>query len=303
MGHAVQHRTGLTPDVEAADPARYPTILLESMADCYAGAFVRWAIDGHAPHLKLDTAARDAALDTLVTFRDPIGSTATAGDAHGDAFDRVSAFADGYQQGARLCADMTVHNRQFTVDQLASSPGAGTADQTLPAAIDAAGPDASQYFGGLVADAGRRWQPPDVRQTGGPPRCPDSGSTGQGPVAFCPTTNQVDVDTRGQLTDIHLDLGSQATDTLIASRFALAALLADGRSAIGAGRSVLCLVGAYTGQRLPAAALSVSDLDGVVQVLLNYDYASRDGVGAAVSTGFDRMMAFRTGFTGGPSAC
>jgi hypothetical protein len=122
-------------------------------------------------------------------------------------------------------------------------------------------------------------------------------------VAFCASTNEVDIDTQGQLTDIHLDLGGQATDTLIASRFALAALAAGGRSTAGAGQSALCLVGAYTGQQVRGAALSVGDLDGVVQVLLDYDYASRDGAGAPVGTGFDRMMAFRTGFTGGSSAC
>lgn len=301
MGHAVQHRTGLTPEAEAANPAAYPTILLESMADCYAGAFFRWAVDGHAPHLRLTAAARDAALDTLVTFRDPIGTTASSGDAHGDAFDRVSAFTDGYQQGATLCAGMNGPNRQFTLSELSGSANNGPVDQTLPAAIDAVMPDASQYFGSLVAGSGHQWRAPNVRQTGGGARCPDPGWAAQGPAAFCASSNEVDVATQGRLAAIHLNLGVPATDTLIASRYALAALAAVGQPT--SGRSVLCLVGAYTNQRVHGATLSVGDLDAVVQVLLDYDYASRDGTGTPIGTGFDRMMAFRTGFVGGSSAC
>ena len=109
------------------------------------------------------------------------------------------------------------------------------------------------------------------------------------------------MDTTGPLAAIHRDLGSPATDTLVASRYAVAALVADDRPT--AGGAVLCLVGAYTDQQVRGAALSVGDLDAVVQVLLDYDYASRDKTGAPIGTGFDRIMAFRAGFTGGSSAC
>jgi len=50
----------------------------------------------------------------MVAFRDPVGTTQTAQGAHGDAFDRVSAFQDGFDKGAKLCADMSVDNREFT---------------------------------------------------------------------------------------------------------------------------------------------------------------------------------------------
>ena len=38
VGHAVQHRLGVDQARTGAIPARYPTILLEAMADCYAGS-------------------------------------------------------------------------------------------------------------------------------------------------------------------------------------------------------------------------------------------------------------------------
>jgi len=48
MGHAVQRRAGVTPAVERANPSKYPTILLEAQADCYAGTFVKWVTQGKA---------------------------------------------------------------------------------------------------------------------------------------------------------------------------------------------------------------------------------------------------------------
>jgi predicted metalloprotease len=46
MGHAVQRRTGLTIEEQRGNPDKYPTILIEAQADCYAGSFVRWVAPG-----------------------------------------------------------------------------------------------------------------------------------------------------------------------------------------------------------------------------------------------------------------
>jgi predicted metalloprotease len=114
MGHAVQRRTGLTVEKQQADPEEYPTILIESQADCYAGAFVHWVSNGKAAHLKIAKDRLDNAMEALVMFRDPVGTEQSDEGAHGDAFDRVSAFQDGYDQGVDLCKDMNVENRMFT---------------------------------------------------------------------------------------------------------------------------------------------------------------------------------------------
>jgi hypothetical protein len=52
-----------------------------------------------------------------------------------------------------------------------------------------------------------------------------------------------------------------------------------------------------------SVSLSPGDLDKSVGVLLGYDYGSRDTAGKALSTGFDRVLAFRSGFAGGAKAC
>ena len=95
IGHAVHTRLGIGAD---RGSARYPPILLEAMADCFAGVALAHLIDFPGPGLPLDLVERDQALLALVGFRDPVGVDSRDEGAHGNAFDRVSAF----QSGARL---------------------------------------------------------------------------------------------------------------------------------------------------------------------------------------------------------
>ncbi|GDY32384.1 aminopeptidase [Gandjariella thermophila] len=305
MGHAVQHRAGLSIEELRDHPDRYPMILVETMADCYAGAVVRWVTDGHAPDLRMGPRDLDAALSTLVTFRDPVGTTASDMASHGDAFDRVGAFQDGYQRGPDLCAGMTVQNRRFTQQEV-TEPGARTNGGNLPLdqLLAAMGPDLAGYFGGVVAGLGRRWAPPRVQPTGAEPGCGGD----QGPAAFCPAQGAIDVDIAGAVPRLHRQIGDYAVGTLVASRFGLAALAAVGRPVDGedAGRGAVCLAGAYTGTLLARRngfALSPGDLDKAVELLLGYDFAARDVHGHPVPTGYQRVAAFRAGFQGGARSC
>jgi predicted metalloprotease len=304
MGHAVQSRTSPTADMARKDPDRYPTILIETMADCYSGAFVRSVVDGKSPHLRITSAQLDKAIGALATFRDPVGTSSAEDGAHGDAFDRVSAFQDGYQQGAKLCAGMSVANRQFTQRTFTSlTDKARGGNIPLPDLVKAMEPDLNAYFGGL---AGSRWSAPKLTQSDGPASCSSGGD--QGPVAFCPDAKAVLLATKGTIAALVASIGDYAAGTLLATRYALAA-----RSALGkpvdsgdAGQSAICLAGAYTAS-VPARnltlRLSPGDLDKSVGVLLAYDYGSRNTAGTAVPTGFARVLAFRAGFTGGAKSC
>jgi predicted metalloprotease len=69
VGHAMQEHAGIVRG-RAAESGPYPTIVTEAMADCYAGAFLRWVVDGKADHLRLEHGDLDAALRALITFRD-----------------------------------------------------------------------------------------------------------------------------------------------------------------------------------------------------------------------------------------
>jgi predicted metalloprotease len=306
MGHAVQRRTGLTVAKERANPEEYPTILIEAQADCYAGAFVRWVTEGKAGHLTISKDRLDTAMEALVMFRDPVGTEQTDQNAHGDAFDRVSAFQDGYNEGLDLCKDMTIENRTFTqrgfLNQDDAESGGNLRFDTLVATVT---PDLDAYYSALVTGQGKQWTAPTVRTSDTKPECVQ---TDQGPIAYCPDTGEIDLSTSGELPAMHTEIGDFATGTILASRFSMAALAAMGKPLEGedAQRALLCLTGAYTGtliNRDRGFLLSPGDLDESIQVLLRYDYPGRDTEGKAVATGFDRVALFRSGALQGVESC
>ncbi|RKT57216.1 putative metalloprotease [Saccharothrix australiensis] len=306
VGHAVQRRMGITPEAERRDPQKYPTILTEAMADCFAGSFVKWVNDGKSEHLAIGTDTLDSALGALITFRDPVGTSPQDRAAHGNAFDRVSAFQDGYQQGTRFCGAMTVENRPFTQQAFTTLDdrdrgGNLPFDEMLEAVTD----DLGRYYGALVTARGKAWTPPKTTPTREEPDC----SGDQGPVAFCPKDGSVEVEVTRELPELHAEIGDYATGVLLASRYGLAARSAAGEGVEGAdaAASALCLAGAYTREvftRRQGFGLSPGDLDEAVQVLLAHDYAARDATGRqAVEPGFQRVDVFRGGVFEGVKAC
>ncbi|MFI6028569.1 metalloprotease-like protein [Amycolatopsis magusensis] len=306
MGHAVQQRTGLGRGGDRDSAALYPGIVIEAMADCYAGSFIRWVVDGKAEHLQVEREELDSLMRALITFRDPLGTSHREASAHGDAFDRVSAFQDGFESGPRLCADITASNRAFTQRSFLSEEDAARGGNLpLPDLVPAISEDLGSYFSREMTQAGHEWSTPKIEPVTADPRC-TAGE--QGAVAFCPEQNSVQLREDGTLGDIHTNIGDFATGTVLASRFGLSALAAAGKPTTGepAQRGTLCLAGAYTGSLLnPQGEFTVSpgDLDEAVQVLLGYDYPARDVDGGSIASGFDRVSAFRGGVVGGTKAC
>ncbi|MGH4023701.1 MAG: neutral zinc metallopeptidase, partial [Pseudonocardiaceae bacterium] len=155
VGHAVHHRLGVDPSSMRGGRSVYPMILTEAMADCYAGSFVRWVADGNAEHLRLDQQELYRALSAQLTFRDPVGTSSGDTEAHGNAFDRVSAFQDGYQQGPQLCMNFTVDNRKFTQQRFTSYEDRAL-EGNLPfnRLLSVISPDLDKYYGNLVTTMG-----------------------------------------------------------------------------------------------------------------------------------------------------
>jgi predicted metalloprotease len=307
MGHAVQRRAGLTQQAERANPQQYPTILLEAQADCYAGSFVRWVSDGNGDRLRLDRDALDPALEAMVLFRDPVGTSQTAEGAHGDAFDRVSAFQDGFEKGAKLCSEITVDNRVFTQRGFLDEDDAATGGNLqLDEAMTGIQREAAKFLQAELTKMGKQWPDTKVEQVTSAPRCSEGD---QGPAAYCPQQRDIDVQTKGKLSELHTKIGDWSTGTIMGSRYGLAALAALGKPLSGpeAQRGALCVSGAYSRYLLTRGetgfALSPGDLDESVQVLLGYDFAARDVQGKAPATGFERVAAFRVGAVGGFEAC
>src|SRR4051812_10899349 len=96
LGHAVQARVGFEPQM-AVD--------FEQQADCFAGAWAQHVAASDDADVHLSSGDLDTALAGLLTLSDPSGIDSSQEGAHGNGFDRVGAFQDGYEGGAATCAN------------------------------------------------------------------------------------------------------------------------------------------------------------------------------------------------------
>jgi predicted metalloprotease len=303
-GHVIQTKTG-------DDPSR--TIVRETQADCYAGSWTRWALSGQAPHFQIDRRELDNALAGYLQFRDPVGAGAAEEDAHGNGFDRINAFQEGFEQGVAHCAKFD-GSRKFT-----EVPFTSYADASRNGNLPLDGPGGAVALG--LRDLNGTWPALFARQLGGRfsrPRWQEY-QTGQGPdcggtvvdkgVSYCARDNTIFFD-REALREVSQHTGGSdyAPMTLIGIAYAEAVEAQAGRSIDGQNglRRAICLDGVYTEmvtQRDSGAALVLSpgDLDEAVQALLFY--AGLDNFfGARGLFGFDRVQAYRQGFNN-PRSC
>ena len=300
-GHAIQKRTTLPSD---------HTIVVETQADCYAGAFTAWAIRGNAPHFEITRPDLDRALSGFLLFRDPLGSDASDRQAHGSGFDRVSAFQDGYEQGVPFCAKFD-DNRTFTQvgfqsvrdqEQQGNLPLAQTLDQG-PKDVDAYWKASYQKL------YGQPWKPlagvkpfTDANR----PQC-----DGQ-PVLdaqYCAADDTIYYDTDALSKVYQQASGDFGPISLVAIAYGQAVRERRGESAATDSESTLlsaiCATGGYArdafGERDPhRLSLSPGDLDEAIRALLDAA-GSSDFTNVHTTTGFDRVQAFRDGFNNAKS--
>lgn len=138
FGHAVQARIGPTQAERDADPARYPSILVEAQADCDAGAFLAWAAAGRADLVRLPPSSMLRAVTPLVEFRDPTDADPGGASAHGLGLDRLRFVLAGYRGGAVACPALTRDRLKLTLgrvrDSATSTPRFDTEAALLAAA-------------------------------------------------------------------------------------------------------------------------------------------------------------------------
>jgi predicted metalloprotease len=115
FGHAVQAQVGPTADDRAKDPGRYPSILIESQADCDAGAFLARASSGAAKRVHIPPTSLVRAVAPLLDFRDPATVSRDDPAAHGLGLDRLTALLTGYRGGGAACPQMTVESLPVTL--------------------------------------------------------------------------------------------------------------------------------------------------------------------------------------------
>jgi predicted metalloprotease len=295
FGHAVQGRVGYPP----------ASILAETQADCFAGAWTAWVADGNAKYTTVRPPELDDVLRGYLELRDPVGTGLNEESAHGSYFDRVSAFQEGFSDGVAACRDNFETNRvltqrEFSDEEIAQGSEGDAPLEVLVELVDASLPP---FWEDAVTSAGGDFEAPTIESlTGAAPACAEDE------LDYCEGENVVAIDGAGFGRDAYDNIGDFALITAVAIPYAL-----DARDQLGlstddgdAIRSAVCSTGAYGravyNGELEGVQISPGDLDEGVIFLLTY--GSEPTVIPDVDlTGFQLVDIFRTGFTRGVEAC
>lgn len=286
LGHAVQARVGYQPRA---------TVYLEQQADCFAGAWARHVADSTDENVHLSEDDLDTALAGLLTLSDPSGVDGAQDGAHGNGFDRVGAFQDGYEGAAAACADYqnqppAVTESGYTSYQDQATGGNLALGDLLPTVTSSL----ESYWSAQAQSTA-----PKVVASSAAPDC--TGTTDGGvltdAVTYCPSTGTIAYDP-SVLEQAHDSIGDFAGGMLLAAAWSSSVQhqLGQDLGTTAARTGAECLAGAWAAD--PATSLSPGDLDEAVTLLVAAGRGSPDRGRA-----FERVAAFRAGFKYGPSKC
>jgi predicted metalloprotease len=315
-----------------------PTIFVESQADCAAGAFLATVIKGQAPHFRATQADLENVLVGYLNVRDPTPTSLAAvsqSDSHGDGFDRLTAVADGIQNGATYCYNSNYFTRRFTerpytsdtdyqqggnepfeqvVDPSPSNPNGGGGGGLQPSL--------NAFWTAAAKSINKSWKDVGTKQASSPPCASDSGRK----FAYCPGDNTTYYETAfarsayNSLPDIKIDKktadvtlvdnapADYALGTLfvfawgMAVRHQLAGAPLDDAAALIAAS---CYAGAYSASingENEGFALSPPDMDEATLSVIKLVPDSK-AFGSRGTTGLQRIQAFSKGYFGGLSVC
>ncbi|MFN8050484.1 MAG: neutral zinc metallopeptidase [Acidimicrobiales bacterium] len=316
-GHAIQARTdvsGLTA-----------TVSFEEQADCYAGAWVQHVRDGGSKFFTADGPALDQALAGFLEIADTPGSSAMDENAHGSAFDRITSFKDGLDDGAATCKDYTDESIGARLTEIefseADAANGGNMnyediDADHPGIITLATADLEDYWSTIAKQKFQKtWTPlePAKPFDGTGSKTPDCGGadTSGYTLFYCAPDRFIAYDNVGLFPDVYDSLGDFAVAALYGSQYSLAAQDQLGIAPEKARDQNLmadCMTGSWAasvflGDRPETGSLSLSagDFDEAIKVLLAL--GSKEDDGGNQGTGFERVSAFRNGVINGVDSC
>jgi predicted metalloprotease len=323
-GHAIQARSGVFD-------MGLPTVDTEQQADCFAGAWAAHVARGESDLLQFDDQDVKAGMVAMITVRDPPGIDVAADpNGHGNGFDRVGAFQEGFIKGVSRCADFIANPNPRIDLTFLSQEDFDTGGNLAYADILAALPLALDTFwlptleGSSIAFTSPTLQP---FTAGGPAPTCDDHTVDQlvNAATYCASTNTIVYDD-AFVHDLYQRLGDLSFSYPIAGAYSDAVQVALQSQLSGEPRVLLndCLVGAWIVDIVPAVdadgnvvvdangniearnpnqqiILSAGDLDEAVNtaVLLG-DEATDTNVNG---TAFEKIDAFRSGVLGGLDAC
>jgi predicted metalloprotease len=299
FGHAVQGRVGFSRSGGS--------IVDETQADCFAGAWTAWVIGGHARHVAIRLPQLDDVLRGYLGLSDPVGTDPGNGEAHGSFFDRVSAFSDGYDRGVTSCRDDFTAGRLFTAASFTGADALSNGNAPYADTIDLVGRTLPAFWDGVFGGSfGTSFTRPALTPfRGSAPACLGGGGRELG---WCAADRTVYYDERDLTRPAYDRIGDWAVATAISLPYAEAARAELGRSTddAAATRSAVCLTGWYSARVFSKAfspvQLSPGDVDEGVEFLLAYGVQD-DVFPHTHATGFELLRAFRDGFLQGGPAC
>jgi predicted metalloprotease len=294
-GHAIQARTNSSINA---------TIYLETQADCFAGSWAHHVEEDNVS-LPIDDRDLDIALGGFLEFRDPPGVNPSQQGAHGNAFDRVSAFQDGFDDGTERCADYESNPPEVTETGFSSQEDYATGgDLPLDQTIELIRPDLDDYWSSEL-DGGSPVK--DVVANAGS-SCDGTSDGGVlvDDVTYCSSDDSVryDTDALEQVYDASGDFGA---GMVFAAAWSSGAMDRMGLAVTSdsAHTRADCLTGSWAGDVSRGVrarsrgdegiSLSPGDLDEGIATFVS--------LGDAEGSAFSRVAAFRKGFFKGADAC
>jgi len=310
-GHAIQKLATL-------NPKGVPSLVAEQQADCLAGVYLRWVAEGKSPRFTLNTGeGLNNILAAMISFRDPLLSQNeySDGDAHGSAFERISAFQFGFTDGASACAAINIMEiKQRRGDLPVELPTDQTGELPVTEASVTSLVDAMNI---LFAPK----NPPRLTfDAASASACPDARPSP--PASYCPASNTITVDLPG-LQAIGAPSegfegpalqGDNTAYSALMSRYMLAWQHEHGGLVLDdaeAGLRTACLTGVATTKLSKdvttpdgnTVALTAGDIDEAISGLLTNGLVAGDVNGESVPAGFSRIDAFRVGVLGDTDRC
>lgn len=299
-GHAIQTRVGFSSRA---------SVYVELQADCFAGAWAEHIASGESS-LGLSDDDLDHALAGFLELRDPSGVDGGESGAHGNAFDRVSAFQDGLDGGAAACKNYSSSPPEVTEEGFTSyADQAINGDLPLDEVLPILKSSLDDFWSGSFR--AYKTAPKLTASSTRGPSCSGNSDGGvlSDTVIYCADTNTIEYTTKA------LQNASDTIGDLGAGVYVAAAWSSSVQHQIGtklgntkAREAAECLTGAWAGAvqngtgsgRSREFSFSPGDLDEVVATFI-----VTDGDQSSVDRGsvFDRVTQFRTGFQKGAAAC
>jgi predicted metalloprotease len=306
-GHALQDRIRF--DIDS-------TIGFEQQADCFAGAWAQWVEAGEAQNFDLELDDLDKSLAGFLNLRDSPNTSLLDPAAHGTGFDRVSAFQDGFFNGADRCAEYSdedipaVPLEFFDEEFFLNEPDAPLRTGEDPGILDFLPPALEEFWTGAFDSLGEEFEPPEVVAVDSSdddiPDCDGDEIDAddlEGRAIYCAEDNFVAWDEQNLLPVLHDAIGDMAVGLVVATQYSEAALAQLDDDAEGINRTLRadCMTGAFIASSVLqeiTVRLSPGDLDeSVVTFLTNGDPTDEfDETEVDPGTAFVRFAALRRGF-------